>query len=82
MAYGNGQKLLLRLARIVRAAEQTRSYLHFDLQEERLRNFLGNTFADIIVINDRFNNVFDATHSLRIDSMGKYRLAYPHCRTP
>lgn len=81
MAYGNGQKSLLRLARTLRGASgEILGYLIFDLREESLRNFLGNKSADIILISDKFDNVLYATNALLIDSMGKYRLpdTLPH----
>lgn len=81
IAYDNGQRSLLRLARTVRgAAGETRGYLLFDLQEESARNFLGNRDADLILISDRFDNVLYSTDTLLIDSMGKYRLprTLPH----
>ncbi|MDU4961881.1 MAG: histidine kinase [Sporomusaceae bacterium] len=75
LAYDYGQKSDWLFAHAVAYGDDKTGYLLFGLREDSFSEALRQYDADVIVLTDRFNNVFFSTNSLLIDSMGKYHAA-------
>ncbi|MBE6067428.1 MAG: hypothetical protein E7211_06990 [Clostridium lundense] len=70
--YDNGQRSDYAFAKCIVDKDVIVGYLIFQLRDKDINNFVINTDADIISINDRFDNVIYSNNNNIIDSSGKF----------
>lgn len=70
--YDNGQRSDYTFAKCIVDKDVIVGYLMLQLRDKDINNFVINTDADIISINDRFDNVIYSNNNNIIDSAGKF----------
>ncbi|WP_186429485.1 sensor histidine kinase [Clostridium sp. BSD9I1] len=70
--YDNGQRSDYAFAKCIVDKDGIIGYLMLQLRDSDINNFVINTDADIISINDRFDNVIYSNNNNLIDSAGKF----------
>lgn len=70
--YDNGQRSDYTFAKCIIDKDVIVGYLMLQLRDKDINNFVINTDADIISINDRFDNVIYSNNNNIIDSAGKF----------